>query len=379
MTRFRTSCPSAVPWLLLFVIFSGCSRCGRTVTGATDGGAARADRYRRIDAHAHIMPQETTEALDFYSRYGVEVAVNVSGRFPGYGLEEAAEAARSSDGRIFFMCNIPWSFPVDDPRFVTIAIGFLERCREMGGVAWKIHKVLGLGAIYSDGGLVPVDAPELDPIFERAGQLGMPVLIHSGDPQAFFEPATPDNERWDELRVHPRWSFHGPGWPSWEQVFAQYERRVARHPDTTFIGAHFGNAPEEPQRVAAMLQRYPNLYIDTAARVPEIGREDPDMMRDLFIRFQDRVLFATDLGYGRDLFGRRRLALGSSGAEEPTQQEIDHFWSSTWRYFETRDRDFLNPTPIQGSWRIHGVGLPRAVLEKIYRTNAERVLGITMP
>jgi predicted TIM-barrel fold metal-dependent hydrolase len=279
---------------------------------------------------------------------------------------------------LFFMCNIPWTLPVDHPDFVRTAIAALERCREQGGLAWKIHKLLGLGAVYSDGSLVPVDAPALDPIFERAGELGMPVLIHSGDPQAFFEAPTPDNERYEELLAHPLWSFWGPEYPTWEDVFAQYERRVARHPDVVFIGAHFGNAPEEPRRVAAMLERYPNLYIDTAARIPEIGRHDPQEMHDLFVRFQDRILFATDLGYARDMLGRRRLALGSGDAEEPSESEIERFFASTWRYFETRDTGFPNPTPIQGRWPISGIGLPRPVLEKVYRLNAERVLGITM-
>ena len=369
-------------WIVALLLSSnqtGCSRCDGTASPESSGSSLSGGDYRRVDAHAHIQSHAAAQALEFYRRYGVEVAVNVSGRLPGRGLEQVAWAARSSEGRLHFMCNISWLAPVDHPDFVPMALATLEQCHEYGGLAWKISKALGLAAGYSDGRLVPVDAPELDPIFERAGELGMPVLIHSGDPQAFFEPPTPDNERYAELLVHPRWSFYGPDWPSWEEIFGQYERRVARHPEVVFIGAHFGNAPEEPDRVAAMLERYPNLYIDTAARIPEIGRRDPEMMRELFIRFQDRILFATDLGYSIDWFRRRHLALGSSGAEEPTQEEIDRFWSSTWRYFETRDRDILSPTPIQGSWRIHGLGLPRPVLEKIYHGNAERVLGITLP
>mgnify|MGYP001815463980 CR=1 FL=1 len=355
----------------------GCETC-RLATPAA-GESAWGGPYRRIDAHAHISPAFSEEALAFYSRFGVELAVNVSGRYPGGGLEEAAAAANASGGRIAFMCNIPWVAPVDHPQFLPMALASLERCQEAGGIAWKIHKVLGLGAVYLDGTLVPVDAAELDPIFELAGELGMPVLIHSGDPQAFFEAATPDNERYEELQAHPRWSFHGPEFPSWEEVFAQFERRVARHPEVTFIGAHFGNCPEEPRRVAAMLERYPNLYIDTAARVPEIGRRDADEMRALFVRFQDRILFATDLGYGRDYFGRQRIVLGSSGEDPSTEEDAVLFWRSTWRYFETRERGIPSPTPIQGRWTINGLGLPPPVLRKLYRENAERILGLRLP
>lgn len=368
-----------IAWGMLLAALSlfSCSHCGREQPRRS-ADAASGQPLRRIDAHAHIAPSSTQEALEFYRRHGVEVVVNVSGRYPGRGMEEAVEAARASGGRLHFMCNIPWTYPVDDPRFLAAGLALLERCVEAGGIGWKIHKILGLGAFYSDNSLVPVDAPELDRLFERAGELGLPVLIHSGDPQAFFEPPTPDNERYEELQAHPSWSFYGPEFPSWEEIFAQFERRVARHPRTRFLGAHFGNAPEEPRRVARMLERYPNLYIDTAARVPEIGRHDPQEMHDLFVRYQDRILFATDIGYGRDRLGRLHLALGSSGEEPPTEADIERFWRSTYRYFETRDLNFLNPTPIQGRWPISGIGLPRDVLEKLYHGNAERLYGISL-
>ena len=365
-------------WGLLGVLLSSCPHC-RGCGSPPSAVVPTTPSYRRIDAHTHLLPDTAAEALDLCQRHGVELAVNVSGRYPGLGLEEAAQAARENPGRLFFMCNIPWEIPVDHPEFVRLSILSLERCQALGGIAWKIPKVLGLGATSADGRLVPVDAEELDPIFTRAGQLGLPVLIHAGDPQAFFRPSTPENERWEELQAHPAWSFHGPEFPSWEEIFAQYERRVARHPDVTFIGAHFGNAPEEPSRVAHMLERYPNLFIDTAARIPEIGRHDPVRMREFFLRFQDRILFGTDLGYGRDRSGQLHLSLGSSGTEPPTAAEVELFWSATYRYFETRDVGFPHPTPIQGRWLISGIGLPPAVLEKLYHGNAEKVLGLRLP
>src|SRR5690606_28563925 len=119
----------------------------------------------------------------------------------------------------------------------------LEACRERGAVGLKIFKSLGLGTRLSDGSLLRVDDPRLDVVFEVAGALSLPVLIHTGDPQAFFRPATPDNERYAELSAHPSWAFYGPRpdgqgrWPSWQEVFEQYELRVARSPGTTFVGA----------------------------------------------------------------------------------------------------------------------------------------------
>jgi predicted TIM-barrel fold metal-dependent hydrolase len=142
---------------------------------------------------------------------------------------------------------------------------------------------------------------------------------------------------------------------------------------------HFGNDPEDPARVAEMLERHKNLYVDTAARVPEIGRidanHDPKRMREFFVRFADRVLFGTDMGVGP---GPEDLMLGSTGATPPGPEDVERFFTSTWRWFETDDREIPTPTPIQGRWDVFGVGLPREVLERVYHGNAERLLGVTV-
>ena len=178
----------------------------------------------------------------------------------------------------------------------------------------KITKGLGLG--YTDGKrqLLAVDDPGLDPVFEMAGKLGMPIAIHTGDPKAFWKPPTPDNERFDELRVHPGWSFFGAP-VTWEGLYAQFERRVARHPKTTFIGVHFGNDPEDPGARRGDARPPQEPVIDTAARLPEIGRVDANhdagRMRAFFEKYRTRILFGTDVGVGN---ADEDLMLGSTGA-----------------------------------------------------------------
>jgi predicted TIM-barrel fold metal-dependent hydrolase len=234
----------------------------------------------------------------------------------------------------------------------------------------KIHKVLGLRLRWPDGRRVAVDDPALDPLFDAAGRLGLPVAIHTGDPKAFFDPPGPGNERGDELQVHPGWSFADRSlYPTWPQIVDEFERRVARSSRTTFIGVHFGNAPEEPARVGRMLAAHANLWVDTAARIPELGRK-PAEVRQVILDHQDRVLFGTDLQLGPD-----HLVLGAGEPGIPPRAMIDRFFDATWRFFETPDRQFDHPTPIQGRWRIDGLGLPEAVVEKVYRRNAERLLG----
>jgi hypothetical protein len=361
----------------VFVLFSG-----PEPSGDPPRPAAPEEHFLaipKIDVHTHIGPDDVDEMLAIMDENGVAVALNASGGHPGPSLDASIAAMERTRGRIRPFCNFDFS-KVEDAGFATYARTTLETCKARGGVGLKIFKSLGLGTTLADGSLLAVDDPRLDVVFETAGALGLPVLIHSGDPQAFFRPPTRDNERYAELRVHPSWSFHGERpdgggpWPSWEDVFAQYERRVARHPSTTFIGAHFGNAPEDPARVGAMLDRYPNLHVETGARVPEIGRHDPGELRALFERHRDRILFGTDLAL---MDGA--LTLGSRGESPDRRDQVPAFFAAHFRYFETRTPRMAHPTPIQGDWTIDGLGLSREVLERLYQRNASELFGIDVP
>jgi predicted TIM-barrel fold metal-dependent hydrolase len=118
------------------------------------------------------------------------------------------------------------------------------------------------------------------------------------------------------------------------------------------------------------------MYIDTAARVPEIGRHPPEKIRAFFIEFQDRILYGSDLGVGPE---PEPLFLGSEGPEPATEKGEKLFFSATKRWFETADRDFEHPTPIQGKWKVSGINLPREVLEKIYGLNAAKIIRLDLP
>ena len=332
----------------------------------------------RLDVHTHIEPGALERALALFAAHGITDIVNLSGGAPGDGLEETlAEAQRVGHTTVFV--NPDFREILRGPGYGTRLAAQLKSAKQMGARGVKIFKGLGLGISDASRRLIPVDDKGLDPMFEQAGKLHLPIAIHTGDPKAFWQPPTPANERFDELRVHPRWSFFR--FPlSWEQLYAQFERRVARHPKTIFIGVHFGNDPEDPENVGRMLDRYKNLYVDTAARVPEIGRvdarHDAVRMRAFFERYQDRILFGTDVGVGPQA---DELMLGSTGERPPGPEDIERYFTSTWRWFESSDREIPSPTPIQGRWTIDGIALPRAILEKVYRRNAERLLGLAHP
>jgi hypothetical protein len=137
---------------------------------------------------------------------------------------------------------------------------------------------------------------------------------------------------------------------------------------------HFANNAEELDWVDASLSRHPNLMADLAARIPEIGRHDPESVRRLFVKHQDRILFGTDFQV------YDRLILGSSGDEPPpTDDDAQGFFAKEWRWLETRDRDWAHMTPIQGDWTISSIGLPPSVLRKIYCDNARTLLARSLP
>jgi hypothetical protein len=329
----------------------------------------------KLDVHLHVAPEVAQATLEVLLESGIEVGLNASGGEPGMGLEVSAQIAEVSGGRLLPLCNLSLSRVVE-PGFEPYVRDSLERCKALGGRGLKISKFLGLGLTDRNGKLIAVDDPALDPVFRHAGRLGLPVLIHSGDPRAFFEPVTPSNERHAELSLHPGWSFfgvtpYGESWPSWSSLLEQHERRVARHPGTRFLGAHFGNCAEEPERVAGMLRRHPNYFVDTAARVPEFGRHPAERMHAFFVEFAERVLFGSDLAAGPSGF-----TLGSGDGLPHGGADARAFFDAQFRYFESDDPNLPSPTPIQGNWSVHGVGLPREVLEKLYWKNAARLFSV---
>lgn len=326
----------------------------------------------RIDAHAHLSVGCLPNLQGLMDQYGFSHVVDLSGSTPDARLAVHLAQARASGGRITVFMTFP-GHDMQTPGFGERIAAMLAKAHDMGARGFKVPKGLGLGWTDDAGNLVPVDDPRLDPVFDAAGRLGMPVAIHTADPKAFWLPADKRNERYAELTVHPGWSFYGQPVPSWHELLDQLERRIARHPNTTFIAVHFGNDAEEPDRVARMLRTYPNMVIDTAARIPEFGRHPPQSMREFFIEFQDRILYGTDLGVGVDTYD---LMLGSSGADPVTQVDIDRFFHQSYRYFETSDTSIETPTPIQGSWTINGIGLPKPVLRKIYSLNARRIIPL---
>jgi predicted TIM-barrel fold metal-dependent hydrolase len=313
--------------------------------------------FPAIDVHNHVNDARgkdgavpVPELLARMDRLNVKRIVILTGRW-GEALQQVVDRmAKPHPDRFTVFTEPDWS-RIDEPGFGVAMAAQIRDGVARGARGLKITKVLGLQVRDKTGQLVTVDDLRLDPMWAECGTLRIPVAIHVSDPDAFFEPVDATNERWDELGEYPEWSFHGPRFPAKRTILDARNRVFARHPETTFIALHVANHPEDLSDVSGVLDRYPNVVVETGARHAELGRQ-PRRTREFFLKYQDRVLFGTDYA---------------------PEEAMYRNW---FRFLETADEYFdYWHAPTQGRWKISGLDLPREVLEKVYQKNAERVLG----
>jgi len=308
-------------------------------------------RFPAIDYHNHLDAQDPRRVLEIMDACGIEHVVNITMKVGDEALA-MMDRYRAADPRRFSTIGwMDWTGAEGDfAAFVELSLERLERLVEHGAVGFKIWKDLGLTVRDASGELVRVDDERLAPIFDRAGELEIPIMVHIGDPEAFFLPIDANNERFEELAAHPDWSFYGSQY-SKHDLLDQRDRVFRRHPRTTFVAAHIAENSEDLQRVSAMLEECPNVMVDISARASELGRQ-PYSARKFFMRFADRILFGSDL-----------------------VPEVE-MYRLYYRFLETADEYFQYPTHAsgQGRWHIYGLDLPDDVLRKVYRENALRLL-----
>ena len=320
-------------------------------------------RFPVIDAHNHLgdefgrgwIARPVSQILDQLDQVDVRLYVDLDGGWGERVLQMHLDHLKNAAPDRFMMFGgVEWAaWQEHSADFGEWAAGRLRLQAGWGVQGLKIWKNLGLRVTDPAGQLARVNDPRLDPIWEAAADLKLPVLIHVADPVAFFDPLDAHNERWEELHQHPDWQFPSPPFPPFLSIMEDLRSLVRRHPATTFIGAHVGCYAENLAWVGAMLDECPNFFVDISARIAELGRQ-PYTARRFFERYASRILFGLDLSPDLDAY---RVA---------------------FRFLETDDEYFpYDPAPIppQGRWNIYGLSLPDAVLKQVYFENAKRVLS----
>ncbi len=317
-------------------------------------------KFPVIDIHGHygiVMREDTPDsrlesAVGFMKKYGIRRAGNLDGH--NGEIQERVIKKSKPFGDFFITFASIDVTKADDENFDAYVKETLKRSKENGVQGIKCWKSFGLVHKDRNGKYLRPDDPRYTVLWETAAELGLPVLIHIADPVAFFKPADRFNERIEELSAHPDWAFTKPGMYTFNELMEMQESLLERNPETTFVIAHCGSCSENLSYVSASLDRYPNMNVDIAARISELGRQ-PYTSRKFFAEYRDRILFGTDAG---------------------------PFWGiypSYYRFLETWDEYFSysdGDKPGQGRWMIYGIGLEDDILKKIYYENAKRLFQL---
>ena len=313
----------------------------------------RRAKYPAIDFHGH--PEGLLESQDGLARLGAALdSLNVrlmvaADNMSGERLQRAVGAIRASShmkDRVRVLAGI--DFRNVGPGWAEKAIAQLHTDLANGAVGvGEISKSFGLSIRKPDGSRLRLDDPELDPLWDECAKLGIPVFIHTADPEQFFEPIDYSNERWLELALFPGRRYPQDKYPSFGELMTERDNLFRKHPKTTFVAAHMGWHANDLGSLGKMLDAMPNVYTEVGAVLYDIGRQ-PRGAHDFFVKYQDRILF------GKDSF-------------QP--DEYPYYW----RVFETRDEYFDYYRNYHAFWKLYGIDLPDSVLKKVYYANALKI------
>jgi predicted TIM-barrel fold metal-dependent hydrolase len=321
-------------------------------------------KFPAIDFHVHGRELRTAEdyqkMIKTMDETGLGVLCNMDGGF-GAAFDQNMKVGAPFRDRIIQFARLDFA-GINEPGWPAKTAAELERNFLAGAAGLKINKVLGLELKNPDGTYIQSDDPRFDPVWAMAAKHSKPVMIHTSDSYGRFLPIGPENERFEAglWRSNTEGNYYKTGHPSHEVIEKARENMHARHPKTRFVNAHVAMLYYDMDKVTAFLDKYPNADVEISASVQDLGRA-PRLIREFFLKYQDRIFFGSDGNPSR-------------GVEE--------FWVPHWRFLETYDEHFDHPAqirsptgaPLHGRWRIYGIGLPDAVLRKVYYANALRYL-----
>ena len=371
---FRKTISYILIFFLVFLIFSGLSYYVITViqkknnlmdigeyspksTLVVDENKIYRSKFPFIDVHSHHwdMPiQDLSTLVSEMDSLNMAYLINLSGSGLAtfFGKQDLMEKNLTSSIK-----NVKENFPkrfgvffninfnrIDDENFRRNTTLLINDAVNQGAIGLKVYKNLGLNLRDSKGKRVPVDDERLSFIWEECAKLNIPVLIHSGEPKAFFDPIDKFNERWLHAREKPNSFRSSDQYPAFDKVMLEQHNMFRKHSKTTFINAHFGWYANDLSKLSKILDELQNVSVEFGAVINELGRQ-PRAAKKFFIEYQDRILF------GKDIYKK------------------DEYYIY-FRVLETSDEYIQYYRKRHGLWRLYGMGLPDDVLKKIYYENA---------
>ncbi|MGB8195161.1 MAG: amidohydrolase family protein [Chitinophagaceae bacterium] len=307
-------------------------------------------KYPFIDVHNHqyqMASQDLSTLIKEMDKLHMQVMVNLSGQ-GGATLQKMIDNIKSNYPKRFIVfTNVDFN-GVGEDGWTENAVKQLEQDVKNGANGLKVYKNLGFSVKDKQGARVAVDDARLDPIWKKAGELKIPVIIHTADPKPFWDPMDDKNERWLELATHPNRKRGNDNPVAWEQLIEEQHRMFRKHRNTTFIAAHFGWYPNDLAKLSQLMDEMPNMNVEFGAVIAELGRQ-PRAARQFFEKYQDRILF------GKDSW-------------------VPEEYATYFRVLETEDEYFPYHKKYHAFWRMYGIGLPDNILKKVYYKNALRII-----
>lgn len=307
-------------------------------------------KFPFIDVHNHqwTMPvQNLGKLVTEMDSLNMGVMVNLSG-FRGKYLEWSLDNVNNHfPNRFILFLNINFE-NLDDAGWPNETLKMMEEAVKQGVKGLKVYKGLGLTDKDNNGNRIAIDDPRLDPIWAKCGELGIPVLIHSGEPNSFWNPKDKYNERWLELKQEPSRYRDPKKVPPFEQIMGEQHHVFRKHPETKFIDAHLGWYGNDLEKLGKLFDEMPNVYTELGAVLAELGRQ-PKAARAFMIKYQDRVMLGKD-----------------------TYKKEEYY--TYFRVLETDDEYFDYYRKRHAHWKMYGLSLPDSVLKKVYFQNALNVI-----
>jgi len=321
-----------------------------TSTLVVPGKIIKKAKFPFIDIHGHQyrMPnQDLAPVIAAMDSLNMGIMVNLSGRSGEDLVKSVTNIATNYPNRFVVFANINFE-GAGAEGWTESTVSQLEQDVKNGARGLKVYKSLGLRNKDNKGNRLAIDDPSLDAIWAKCGALGIPVLIHSADPKPFWDEFDGDNERWLELKTHPRRKRDADNPAPWEQIMEEQYNMFKKHPNTTFISAHMSWLANDLGKLGRLLDQMPNMNVGIGAIIAELGRQ-PRFAKAFITKYQDRVLF------GKDSW---------KPEEFPTY----------FRVLESDDEYFPYHKKYHAFWPMYGLDLSDEVLKKVYYKNALRIV-----